>query len=75
MLPHSGSISSTDITKKLFVYKSNNEAVNYLDSIIEKYENNSLDYNVSNETKEFLRPQIYENRIRELDETFTKWIK
>jgi len=70
-----GNIQDTDINKKLYVYKTQKEAISNLDSIIKKIENGEINFEVSKETKDFLLPQTAENRIKELDSLFSKWIK
>jgi len=70
-----GDIQDTDINKKIYVYKTYKEALLNLDSIIKKIVNGEINYEVSKETQEFLLPQRTENRIKELDSLFSKWIK
>jgi hypothetical protein len=70
-----GDIQNTDINKKLYVYKTHKEALSYLDIIIKKIESGEINFEVSKETQDFLLPQTAENRIRELDSLFSKWIK
>jgi hypothetical protein len=70
-----GDIQNTDINKKLYVYKTNKEALSYLEIILTKIERGEIIYEVSKETQDFLFPQIAENRLKELDKTFSEWIK
>ena len=69
-----GDIQDTDINKKLYVYKTQKEALSNLGSIIKKIENGEINFEVSKETQEFLLPQTADNRIKELDSLFSKWI-
>lgn len=75
LLKNYGAIQNTDLDKKLFVYKTHNEALDLLTDIIKKIENGELNREVSEKTRDFLFPQIYENRLKELDKTFSEWIK
>jgi len=70
-----GDIQNTDIDKKLYVYKTKNEAISYLDLILKKIECGEINFEVSKETRDFLFPQTAENRKKELDSIFSKWIK
>jgi len=67
-------IQESDINKKLSVYKNHKEALSLFDSIVKKLESGKLTRDVSKETTEFLEPQIMENRLKELDVLFSKWI-
>jgi glycosyltransferase involved in cell wall biosynthesis len=75
LLKNYGSIQNTDNDKKLFVYKTHNEALDLLSDIINKIENGELKREVSKETQNFLFSQTAENRLKELDKTFSEWIK
>jgi hypothetical protein len=70
-----GNIQNSDTEKKLYVYKTYNEALCYLDSIINKINNGEIKYEVSKETQEFLLPQTAENRTKDLESILLKWIK
>jgi hypothetical protein len=69
-----GTIQQSDISKKLFVYNTNREALTLLDEIIAKTECTGIG-EISAETLEFLRPQTTENRLKELDAIFTNWLQ
>jgi glycosyltransferase involved in cell wall biosynthesis len=75
LLKNYGTIQNTDCDKKLFVYKTHNEALDLLADIIQKIEDGELNRDVSKETQYFLFPQIVENRLKELEKTFSEWIK
>jgi len=68
-------IQHTDINKKLYVYKTHKEALSHLDFIIKNLESGKINYEVSKETYDFLFPQTAENRKKELDSLFSKWIR
>jgi hypothetical protein len=70
-----GNIQDTDINKKLYVYKTQKEAISNLGLIIKRIESGEINSEVSKETQEFLLPQTAENRVKELDSLFSKWIK
>ena len=70
-----GAIQKTENEKKLFIYKTHKEALSLLENILEKTANGQINREVSQDTKDFLNPQTAENRLKELDELFTKWIK
>jgi len=70
-----GDVQTTDLDKKLFIYNNHKEALFLLDSILKKIESGEMNYNVSKETQEFLSSQTSENRMKELDKTFSMWIK
>jgi len=70
-----GVIQNSDPDKKLFVYKTHKEALVLLDGILQKIESGELNRNVSKGTQEFLSPQTAENRLKELDKTFSEWFK
>jgi hypothetical protein len=75
LLKNYGTIQNTDYDKKIFVYKTNNEALHLLSDIIKKVENGELNRDVSKNTQDFLFPQTAENRLKQLDKTFSEWIK
>jgi len=75
LLKNYGAIQNTDPDKKLFVYKNHNEALDLLTDIIKKIENGEFNREVSEKTRDFLLPQTYENRLRELDKTFEELLK
>jgi len=70
-----GNIQDTDINKKLYIYKTRKEALLHLNSIIDKIKRGEINSEVSKETKSFLLPQTAENRLKELDSLFSKWIR
>ena len=70
-----GDIQNSKNEKKLFVYKTHKEALLLLENIILKTSNGEINREVSQETQDFLLPQTAENRLKELDELFTKWLK
>ena len=69
-----GDIKNTDVDKKMFVYKNHKEALQLLDNVLKNIENGELNNNVSEETLKFLQPQTIENRKKELEEIFSKYI-
>ena len=75
LLKSYGKIQKTDINKKLFVYKNHKEALELLESIILKIENGEINFEVSEETKNFLNPHTAQNRLIELDKTLSEWIR
>ena len=70
-----GSIQDSDENKKLFVYKSHKEAMILLNEVIKRIESGKLNNQVSNDTLEYLTPQISENRKKELDTIFQLILK
>ena len=68
-----GTIQNTDPDKKLFIYNTRKEALNLMEEIINKINNHEITHDVSISAKEFLNPQISENRIKELDNIFQKY--
>ncbi|MCL1816180.1 MAG: hypothetical protein FWG43_01080 [Clostridiales bacterium] len=74
LLKSYGVIQNSDPEKKLFVYKTHKEALAMLDKIIQKIESGTLNRDVSQETNNFLFPHLAENRLKELEQTFSKWI-
>lgn len=75
LIKNYGVIQNSDPEKKLFVYKTHKEALALLDEIIRKIDCGELNREISEETRDFLLPQTAENRLKELDKTFSKWIK
>jgi len=75
LLKSYGTICHTDLEKKLFVYKTHQEALTMLNTLIEKYKHGESDRNVSKETMDFLLPQTYENLLKKLDEIFQRYLK
>jgi len=75
LLKNYGAIQNTDPDKKLFVYKTHNEALDLLADIIRKIESGELNRDVSKGTQDFLFPQTAENRLKELEKTFSEWFK
>jgi hypothetical protein len=75
LLKNYGVLQNSDTKKKLFVYRKHAEALVLLDAIIKKIESGELNRNVSEDTRNFLFPQTAENRLKELDKTFSEWIK
>jgi hypothetical protein len=75
LLKSYGTIINTDTEKKLFVYTTHSEALEMLDTIISKFENGEINCTVSKATHDFLLPQTYENRLKELDRIFQCYIK
>jgi len=70
-----GNIQDTDLEKKLFVYKSHQEALTMLNTLTSNFEYGEYDRKVSKETMDFLVPQMYENKYKELDEIFQRYVK
>jgi hypothetical protein len=70
-----GNIQYSDINKKLYVYKTKKDALCQIDTIIKDIKNGNINYEVSKETQDFLFPQTAENRTKELESLFLKWIK
>jgi len=75
LLKSYGTICDTDYGKKLFVYKSHQEALIMLNMMAAKFENGEFDRKVSKETMDFLLPQTYENKLKKLDEVFQNYLK
>jgi hypothetical protein len=69
-----GAIHYTNMEKKLFVYKTHYEALTMLNRITEDFKHVGSDRKASKETMDFLLPQTYENRLKKLDEIFSKYI-
>jgi len=69
-----GTIQNTDQGKKIFVYKTHNEALLLFDRIIARIECGDLNYDISQETKDFLAPQTIENRQKELEDIFSHFL-
>ena len=69
-----GTIQNSDPEKKLFVYKTRKEALILFDEIVKKIESGELNNEVSEETLSFLLPQTVENRRKELEETFSRFL-
>jgi len=75
LLKNYGTIQKTDNEKKIFVYKTHNQALNLLFDIIKNIENGALNREVSRGTQDFLFQQTAENRLKELDKVFSEWLK
>ena len=75
LLKNYGSIQDTDTEKKLFVYRTHNEALTLLEKTIQKIESGNLNRKVSKTTLDFLTPQISENRLKELDGIFRRFLE
>ena len=73
LLKSYGSILNTDINKKLYVYKSDKEALTLLDDIIRRIENGEENYEVSADTQNFLSPQTTDSKIKELKTFLLKY--
>ena len=69
-----GSIQNSDPEKKLYVYNTRKEAVLLLNEIIRKIECGELNYAVSEKTQDFLTPQTSENRRKELEAIFNRFL-
>ncbi|GBU28549.1 hypothetical protein R84B8_02109 [Treponema sp. R8-4-B8] len=70
-----GDIQNKDYDKKLYVYKSHKEALTTLKILASLFRYNGFDRKASNETMKFLIPQMYENRLKKLDEIFNRYLK
>jgi len=75
LLKSYGDIQDIDHEKKLFVYKSHKEALTMLNKLTEDFKHIRSERKASKETMEFLIPQMYENRIKQLDEIFHRYLK
>lgn len=69
-----GLVKYSDSDKKLFVYKTKKEALTLLNKIVNMTENGEITRKVTKETSDFLYPQILENRVKELDITFSSFL-
>ena len=69
-----GTIQNTAPEKKLYVYKTHKEALLMLKEIITKIESGEINYEVSKETQDFLTPQTDENRRKELEAIFNRFL-
>ena len=65
-----GMVQKSDPEKKLFVYESHKDAICLFEDIINRVIHNEFTREVSKETQDFLRPQMYENRMKELNSFF-----
>jgi hypothetical protein len=74
LLKSYGAIQHSDMSKKLFVYHTRQEAVALLEDILSQISGGRLPREVTKEAEDFLRPQMLENRLKELDGTFGKWV-
>jgi len=75
LLKSYGSIICTNLEKKLFVYKSHQEALTLLNKLTKEYEHVGSERMASKEAMDFLLPQTYENRFKKLDEIFHRYLK
>jgi glycosyltransferase involved in cell wall biosynthesis len=70
-----GTIQDTDPGKKIYVYRTHKEALLMLKEIITKIECGEINYEVSKETQDFLTPQTVENRRKELEALFNRFLE
>jgi hypothetical protein len=69
-----GDVQDTDYEKKMFIYKSHQEALTMLNTLTKEFEHLVSERKTSKETMEFLIPQMYENRLKQLDEIFHRYL-
>ena len=66
-----GSVQNSDPEKKLFVYRNIKEALMLFNDITDKINSGIINYEVSEETQDFLTPQTTVNRLKELETIFS----